>query len=168
MGKTEMVLPIIFLWNAIGGERLWLNSLYRIRTVMRLHKIVSLFTLLLLSLPLATSAQVGFVQKGEASYYASQFHGRPTASGERYNKNLMTASHKKLPFGTKVKVTNLANKKSVTVRINDRGPYVPRRIIDVSLAAATKLDMLRSGIAPVKIEVIGRIRRQHAARLTGR
>ncbi|MFW5659726.1 MAG: septal ring lytic transglycosylase RlpA family protein, partial [Bacteroidota bacterium] len=120
---------------------------------MRQNLFAIVFSALMLS-ALSLSAQVGFVQKGEASYYASQFHGRPTASGERYNKNMMTASHKKLPFGTKVKVTNLANSKSVVVRINDRGPYVPRRIIDVSLAAATELDMLRAGVAPVKIEVI--------------
>ncbi len=120
---------------------------------MRQYLFAIVFSALMLS-SLGLCAQVGFVQKGEASYYASQFHGRPTASGERYNKNMLTASHKKLPFGTKVKVTNLANSKSVVVRINDRGPYVPRRIIDVSLAAATELDMLRAGIAPVKIEVI--------------
>ena len=92
---------------------------------------------------------------GEASWYGPGFHGRLTANGERYDQNAMTAAHKSLNFGTKVKVTNLNNGKSVTVRINDRGPYVGGRIIDVSAAAARSLDMMSSGVAPVRVDILG-------------
>ncbi|MCC9135802.1 septal ring lytic transglycosylase RlpA family protein [Pontibacter silvestris] len=93
-------------------------------------------------------------QTGAASWYGSKYHGRKTSSGERYNKNEMTAAHKTLPFGTKVKVTNLANNKSVIVRINDRGPFVGHRIIDVSEAAARKIRLRSQGVAKVKIEIL--------------
>jgi len=91
---------------------------------------------------------------GNASWYGPGFHGRKTANGERYNQNDLTAAHKKLPFGTKVRVTNLNNNKSVIVRINDRGPYVRGRIIDVSKEAAKELAMLGSGTAPVRVETL--------------
>ncbi len=89
---------------------------------------------------------------GVASYYAHQYHGRTTANGEIFDMNAMTAAHKTLPFGTRVKVTNLQNGKSVTVRINDRGPFVKGRIIDLSFAAAKRLDIVEAGIARVKLE----------------
>jgi rare lipoprotein A len=92
--------------------------------------------------------------EGYASWYGPRFHGKKTANGERYNQNDMTAAHKKLPFGTKVRVINLNNNKSVIVRINDRGPYVRGRIIDVSKKAAMELAMLGSGTAPVRIETL--------------
>ncbi|WP_461491051.1 septal ring lytic transglycosylase RlpA family protein, partial [Pontibacter sp. HJ8] len=95
-------------------------------------------------------------QIGSASWYGSKYHGRKTSSGERYNKNDMTAAHKTLPFGTKVKVTNPANNESVVLRINDRGPFVGNRIIDVSEAAARKLDIHALGIAQVEVQVIER------------
>ena len=91
-------------------------------------------------------------EEGTASYYADSLDCNPTASGEPYDKDDMTAAHRSLPFGTKVKVTNLANEKSAIVRINDRGPYAEHRIIDVSGAAARKLDLLDSGTATVRIE----------------
>ncbi|SFG71839.1 septal ring lytic transglycosylase RlpA family protein [Pontibacter chinhatensis] len=94
------------------------------------------------------------VQQGEASWYGSRYHGRKTSSGEIYNKNKMTAAHKTLPFGTVVKVTNLDNNQWVIVRINDRGPFVGDRIIDVSEAAAQKLDFHSQGIGNVKVEVL--------------
>lgn len=93
-------------------------------------------------------------QIGAASWYGSKYHGRKTSSGERYNKNDMTAAHKTLPFGTMVKVTNPANDQSVVLRINDRGPFVGKRIIDVSEAAARKLGMHADGVAKVVVEVI--------------
>jgi rare lipoprotein A len=93
-------------------------------------------------------------QTGPASWYGSKYHGRKTSSGERYNKNDMTAAHKTLPFGTKVKVTNLANNETVVLRINDRGPFVGNRIIDVSEVAAQKLNIHSRGVAKVKVEVI--------------
>lgn len=94
--------------------------------------------------------------QGRASWYGSRFHGRRTASGERFNAYANTAAHRSLPFGTKVRVTNLRNGRSVVVRINDRGPYSRGRVIDLSKAAAQNIGMLRSGTAPVRIEVIGR------------
>ncbi len=94
------------------------------------------------------------IQSGVASYYADKFHGRKTSNGETYNMNAFTAAHPTLPFGTRVTVTNVKNSKSVTLRINDRGPFVKNRIIDVSLAAAKQLDMLGTGTAEVTIEVL--------------
>nr|WP_245198342.1 septal ring lytic transglycosylase RlpA family protein [Jiella mangrovi] len=91
---------------------------------------------------------------GNASYYGARFHGRRTANGERFNMNAMTAAHKSLPFGTKVRVTNRRNGKSVVVRINDRGPYAHGRVIDLSKAAAARIGMVRSGTAPVKIDIL--------------
>lgn len=94
------------------------------------------------------------VQTGKASFYADKFEGSPTASGEKYRHNKLTAAHKTLPFGTRVKVTNLGNDKSVEVIINDRGPYVDNRVIDLSRAAAERLDFINKGLADVRIEVI--------------
>ncbi|AFZ42407.1 rare lipoprotein A [Halothece sp. PCC 7418] len=94
--------------------------------------------------------------RGRASWYGSRFHGRRTASGERFNAWAYTAAHRSLPFGTKVRVTNLRNNRAVVVRINDRGPYSGGRVIDLSKAAAQAIGMLRSGTAPVRIEVVGR------------
>lgn len=97
---------------------------------------------------------VGQVQTGKASFYADKFEGSPTASGEKYKHNKLTAAHKTLPFGTKVKVTNLSNNQSVEVTVNDRGPYVENRVIDLSKSAAEKLGFVNQGIADVKVEVI--------------
>tara|TARA_R110000868_G_scaffold308687_4_gene570128 strand:+ start:524 stop:901 length:378 start_codon:yes stop_codon:yes gene_type:complete len=91
---------------------------------------------------------------GIASWYGPGFHGRTTANGERYNMNAMTAAHKTLKFGTKVKVTNSTNGKSVVVRINDRGPYIGKRVIDLSRSAADAIDMIGPGTANVTIEVL--------------
>ena len=93
-------------------------------------------------------------QEGIASYYGYKFHGKKTASGELFNMKELTAAHKTLPFNTLVKVTNLKNKKSVIVRINDRGPYSPKRIIDVSRAAAEEIEMIQSGLIEVELEVL--------------
>lgn len=90
--------------------------------------------------------------QGVASYYGKEFHGRKTANGERFDMNAMTAAHRTLPFGTVVRVTNVKNGKSVKVRINDRGPFVAGRDIDLSYAAAKAIDMLSVG--PVRIEII--------------
>lgn len=99
---------------------------------------------------------VGFaqIQSGKASFYADKFEGAPTASGEKYKHNKLTAAHKTLPFGTKVKVTNIENNKTVEVVINDRGPYVEGRIIDLSKSAAEQLGFINRGITEVQIEVI--------------
>ncbi len=92
-----------------------------------------------------------FQQKGKASYYGPGFHGQTTASGETFDQNELVAAHKKLPFGTLVEVTNLENGESVTVRINDRGPYKPGRIIDLSVEAARRIDLLHDGVTTVEI-----------------
>lgn len=94
------------------------------------------------------------IQTGKASFYADKFEGQTTASGEKYRHNKLTAAHKTLPFGTKVRVTNMANNQSVEVVINDRGPYVDGRIIDLSKSAAEKLGFVNQGLAEVKLEII--------------
>lgn len=97
----------------------------------------------------------GYVEKGIASWYGTKFHGRRTSSGEKYDMYAMTAAHKSLPLPTYVQVTNLSNGRSVVVRVNDRGPFRQNRIIDLSYAAAQKLDMVRSGTALVEVRAIG-------------
>jgi rare lipoprotein A len=93
----------------------------------------------------------GYLGEGIASYYGPGLHGRPTASGERFNQNAMTAAHRKLPFGTCLRVVNMENGRSVDVRVNDRGPYKEGRIVDVSLAAAKKLGLVDKGLARVRL-----------------
>jgi rare lipoprotein A len=117
--------------------------------------------LLLVSAPLAGCAlPVPFadwplaIERGEASYYAGEFHGRTAASGERFNMYQLTAAHRTLPMGTRVRVTNLRNGRDVVVRINDRGPFVQGRVIDLSYAAAKKVDMVTAGVVPVKLEIL--------------
>lgn len=91
---------------------------------------------------------------GEASYYGDELAGQPTASGEPFNPNRLTAAHRTLPLGSKLRVTNMRNGESVVVRVNDRGPYSGQRVIDLSRAAAREIGMVRSGTAPVRIELI--------------
>lgn len=91
---------------------------------------------------------------GVASYYGRRFHGRRTANGERFNMNEMTAAHRTLPFGSRVRVTNTSNGRSVVVRINDRGPFIRGREIDVSRAAAEEIGMIRRGHSNVEIELL--------------
>ena len=105
---------------------------------------------------LATVRPVTSRRKGMASWYGPGFHGRLTANGERYNQNGLTAAHKTLPFGTQVRVTNLRNGRSVIVRINDRGPFVGGRVIDLSKGAASVIGLVSSGVAPVQLEILGR------------
>jgi rare lipoprotein A len=97
----------------------------------------------------------GYNQKGIASWYGPGFHGKKTASGEIYDMYAMTAAHSVLPLNTMVKVTNLNNDKEIVVRVNDRGPFVHDRVIDLSLAAARDLGMVQNGTVPVKVSVIG-------------
>ena len=97
----------------------------------------------------------GFIEEGVASWYGDDFHGKKTANSEIYNMHAMTAAHKTLPLGTVVEVNNLENGKKAVVRINDRGPYVGTRIIDLSYEAATQIGMVRKGTAKVKIIALG-------------
>ena len=100
--------------------------------------------------------QPGYDETGMASWYGDQFHGRPTATGERFDMNALTAAHKTLPLPGLVEVTNLANGRRVVVRVNDRGPFVDGRIIDLSRGAADALDLRRAGVGEVRVRYLGR------------
>jgi rare lipoprotein A len=91
-------------------------------------------------------------QTGMASYYGPKFHGKRTASGERFNQNAMTAAHRTAPFGSQIRVTNLASGKSVVVRVNDRGPFIRGRIVDVSTVAARQLGLVQRGVGRVRVQ----------------
>ena len=126
----------------------------------RIYIIILFLCAVVLYSPYSASAQSGgeiFRQEGIASWYGTEFDGRPTASGEIFNSALFTAAHPSLPFGTLLNVTNTHNNKSVTVKVNDRGPFVSARIIDISMAAAEELDMVVTGTAPVIIQTIERV-----------
>jgi rare lipoprotein A len=116
-----------------------------------LYRMKKLFAPFLFLITLSTTAQV---QTGKASYYADRFEGQPTASGEKYRASKLTAAHRTLPFGTKVKVTNLTNNESVVVTINDRGPFVEGRVIDVSKEAAQRISFFNQGTAEVRLEIV--------------
>lgn len=105
--------------------------------------------------PVVEAPKTTYYESGQATWYGAALHGNYTASGERFNMYDLTAAHKTLPFGTRVKVTNLNNDTSVVVRITDRGPFAPGRVIDLSMAAAQQLGMISSGVAPVNLEIIG-------------
>lgn len=107
------------------------------------------FTLFCISL---CSCSSSLYENGKASYYADKFDGRKTASGATFNQRKLTAAHKTLPFGTKVKVTNLTNGKTVKVKVTDRGPFVEGRIIDLSKKAAEKIKMVNAGVVQVEIK----------------
>ena len=106
------------------------------------------------SAPKSTGLAPGQTFTGQASWYGPGFAGKPTASGERFNPNHLTAAHKTLPFGTMVRVTNNKNGRTVDVRINDRGPFIRGRIIDLSKAAAKEIDMIVDGVVPVRVQVL--------------
>lgn len=119
---------------------------------------INILLLLILAGMLSSCAKV-IIQQGNASYYADKFIGRRTASGEIFRQHRRTAASKTIPLGTKVKVTNLDNGKSVKVRINDRGPYIQGRIIDLTRKAARKIGMLQQGVAPVRLKY--KVKRRH-------
>lgn len=106
--------------------------------------------------PKAEMAAAGDAMEGKIAYYGRKFAGRKTASGQRFNPNALTMAHRTLPFGTKVKVTNIKNNKSVVVRVNDRGPTSTDRIGDLSRAAAAKIGMIRSGVVEAKLETVSK------------
>jgi len=112
--------------------------------------------LILISGPMWAAAKIkpGYTEQGIASYYGGKFHGRKTASGEIFDQWAPSAAHKTLPLGTKVRVTRLSDGRSIVVRINDRGPYIEGRIIDLSRKSAQDLGIIKSGLAKVKIEVL--------------
>jgi peptidoglycan lytic transglycosylase len=104
--------------------------------------------------PTPGPAPIGYTEEGNASWYGEPFNGRRASNGETYDMYKLTAAHRTLPFETMVRVTNLNNGKSTTVRITDRGPFVENRIIDLSLAAAREIDSVGPGVVPVRVEVI--------------
>ncbi|MFO1219268.1 MAG: septal ring lytic transglycosylase RlpA family protein [Burkholderiaceae bacterium] len=106
------------------------------------------------------AAAAADASEGRIAYYGRKFAGRKTASGERFDPNAMTMAHKSLPFGTQVRVTNLKNKRSVVLRVNDRGPSGGDRVGDVSAGAARRLGMVRSGVADARLEVVGEGKRR--------
>ncbi len=113
---------------------------------------LSCFSCCIFSVLLFSSCGRYVTQTGKASYYSNSFEGKATANGETFHQNALTAAHKTLPFGTLVTVKNLSNGKTITVRINDRGPYAAGRIIDLSESAAQKIDMINAGVAGVQIK----------------
>jgi rare lipoprotein A len=110
----------------------------------------------------APAAATGDSMSGTAAWYGRKFNGRKTASGQRFNASALTAAHPSLPFGSRVKVTNTKNKRSVVVVINDRGPSSPGRIVDVSQAAAQRLGFTRAGTTEVTLEVVGKAKMRRA------
>ncbi len=108
------------------------------------------------TVPRKGTAERPVQESGIASYYANSLHGRRTANGERYDPKALTAAHRTLPFGSRVRVTNLDNGRSVVVRINDRGPHVEKRVIDLSYAAAQELRFIDHGTTRVSLEVVER------------
>ncbi len=115
---------------------------------MKLYLLTLLFLIGFIS-PIFSQQEIG-----NASYYADKFKGKPTASGEKYLPKKFTAAHKTYAFGTKVEVTSLKNGKKVVVVINDRGPFVKGRIIDLSMAAAEKIDLIQDGVTKVSIRIL--------------
>ena len=114
-----------------------------------------LFTsLLLLALSACGTSKSTFTQSGQGSYYADKFRGRPTASGTPYRPSKLTAAHNTLPFGTKIRVTNTRTGRSVKVTVNDRGPHVKGRIVDLSKKAARRIGLVDAGVAPVQLKVV--------------
>ena len=100
------------------------------------------------------SGKILLTLEGIASYYANDFHGKQTSNGEIFDMNALTAAHRTFPFGTKVRVTNLENNKIVIVRVNDRGPFKEGRMMDLSMGAAKEIDLIRTGTARVRLEVL--------------
>lgn len=119
-------------------------------------RVLNFAVALLLACSMFSCAGGRFTEEGKASFYSNKLSGKKMANGEKYNPRKLTAAHKTLPFGTKVKLTNPQTHRSVKVRITDRGPFAPGRIVDVSYRAARKLNMVKNGVTPVKLKVIRR------------
>ena len=129
---------------------LWVSA---IKTTMQIMQKIQLALWGLLFLTGCAASKPAFVETGQGSYYADKFEGRPTASGAIYHANGLTAAHNTLPFGTQIRVLNQRNGRSVEVVVNDRGPHVKGRIVDVSGRAARQLDLVRAGVVPVEVRV---------------
>ena len=114
--------------------------------------VFALLSLILSGCSSAPSVSKGAIEKGKASYYADKYHGRTTASGEVFNQQALSATHQTLGFGSRVKVTNISNNKSVIVTINDRGPFIRGRIIDLSKKAFSQIASVKQGVIDVTVE----------------
>ena len=154
MSYRDKIIPLVFILLLLSGCGRYVNR-YAINNSKSMHKATMRPYNVGGRIYYPTVVRVGSTYRGIASWYGDNFHGNNTSNGEYYNMFSYTAAHKTLPMNTMVKVTNLKNNKSVIVRINDRGPFVANRIIDLSYAAAKKLNMIGTGTAPVKITVLG-------------
>ena len=122
---------------------------------MRTSRLVLPIMLFAASCLFGQSATIGQKETGLAAVYTSRLNGHPTSSGQIFNQNKLTAAHRSLPFGTKIKVTNVKNHRSVVLRVNDRGPAQKERILDISSTAARQLGIPRNAMRPVELEVVG-------------
>ena len=155
MKPLTLLLMALFLGTSVGaspsGEEFLVEDITEIREAITIQDVRTVAPVR----PLPASKLIEVVQ-GAASWYGPGFYGRTTANGERFSKGTLTAAHRTLPFGTKVRVTNLSNGRSVVVRINDRGPFKYHRVIDLAHGAASQLQMMQAGEVPVKLEILAK------------
>ena len=155
MKPLTLLLMALFLGPSVGaspsGEEFLVEDITEIREAITIQDVRTVAPVR----PRPASKLIEVVQ-GAASWYGPGFYGRTTANGERFRKGTLTAAHRTLPFGTKVRVTNLSNGRSVVVRINDRGPFKFHRVIDLAHGAASQLKMMQAGEVPVKLEILAR------------
>ena len=155
MKPLTLLLMALFLGPSVGaspsGEEFLVEDITEIREAITIQDVRTVAPVR----PIPASKLIEVVQ-GAASWYGPGFYGRTTANGERFSKGTLTAAHRTLPFGTKVRVTNLSNGRSVVVRINDRGPFKYHRVIDLAHGAASQLQMMQAGEVPVKLEILAK------------
>ena len=155
MKPLTLLLMALFLGPSVGaspsGEEFLVEDITEIREAITIQDVRTVAPVR----PLPARKLIEVVQ-GAASWYGPGFYGRTTANGERFSKGTLTAAHRTLPFGTKVRVTNLSNGRSVVVRINDRGPFKYHRVIDLAHGAASQLQMMQAGEVPVKLEILAK------------
>ena len=155
MKPLTLLLMALLLGPSVGaspsGEEFLVEDITEIREAITIQDVRTVAPVR----PLPASKLIEVVQ-GAASWYGPGFYGRTTANGERFRKGTLTAAHRTLPFGTKVRVTNLSNGRSVVVLINDRGPFRYHRVIDLAHGAASQLQMMQAGEVPVKLEILAK------------
>jgi len=155
MKPLTLLLMALLLGPSVGaspsGEEFLVEDITEIREAITIQDVRTVAPVR----PRPASKLIEVVQ-GAASWYGPGFYGRTTANGERFRKGTLTAAHRTLPFGTKVRVTNLSNGRSVVVRINDRGPFRYHRVIDLAHGAASQLQMMQAGEVPVKLEILAK------------
>ena len=152
MKPLTLLLMALFLGPSVGAspssEEFVIEAIQENEEITRIQEAAAVR-------PLPASKLIEVVQ-GAASWYGPGFYGRTTANGEHFRKGTLTAAHRTLPFGTKVRVTNLSNGRSVVVRINDRGPFKYHRVIDLAHGAASQLQMMQAGEVPVQLEILAK------------